>query len=232
MTSRVETFEENQARWVDKQAAEARVKLRFNPSITARLVTAVGKQPLKGNDALADDLERALRGYEIWKDVNDQPAFGKMQEWLSDAVKDAKRLLKRLSHIPDDDYAWLDKLIFRATSSHHDFSVIRGAIEANQTIETIFEGILKSNWFGADRIGGPSAEHWLIGKALPEIYENHFGKALGFSRDKLTNMPIGPGIRFLKESLSIMGVLTEDGKPFGPNGIEYYLKKRREELPR
>jgi hypothetical protein len=231
VVTKPESFEEYDARWHAEQAAEDRAKLRFNPAVTDQLVAAVRKQPLKGHDVLADDLELALRRYEMWKDVNDQPAFGKMYKWFDDSAKGLKRMYGSLSHSPDENRQCLDKIIFRATNGRRNLTEFQSFVDQIQMWETTFGGILKSNWFGADRIGGPSAKHWLIGETLPEIYKNHFGEELGFSRDKLTGMLIGPGVRFLVESLSIMSVLNEDGDPFAPSGVEYYLKKRGDKLP-
>ena len=65
----------------------------------------------------------------------------------------------------------------------------------------------------------------MIGDALPEIYRQHFGRSFGMSRDKLTGLPTGPGIRFIVEVLSTIGVLNRNGKSYGPEAIEYYLRR-------
>jgi hypothetical protein len=51
-----------------------------------------------------------------------------------------------------------------------------------------------------------SAEQWLIGFALPKIYERHF-KKFGISKpDPKTGKPFGPGIRFIQACLQEIGV--------------------------
>ena len=72
--------------------------------------------------------------------------------------------------------------------------------------------------YGRDRIGSKfaAAEHWLIGEALPRVYEKHFGERFSYTRDKETGVISGPSIRFIIEVLLIMKVNTpRDGKMFG-----------------
>ena len=108
----------------------------------------------------------------------------------------------------------------------HDISEVRHAIEGVQVLEATFGRLLHDKSYGLDRIGSRyTAAHWLIGEALPGVYTQYFGNEFGYSRDKMTGDPSGPGIRFILEVLSIMGVTTpRDGNPFGPDADEHYLK--------
>ncbi len=54
--------------------------------------------------------------------------------------------------------------------------------------------------------GGPSAEAWLIGEKLPEVYEQHFAAQFGRSRFPKGGPPYGPGLRFAKAVLDVLGI--------------------------
>jgi hypothetical protein len=221
MSQSHETFEEACIRFDRDRWAQIAADLLFNDAAMDCIIAVAGKEPLGGGGgrpALSAQLGHAKRRYSFWHDVNAQPAVGKSREWLKGVIGDLASALRRLDHPPDGDHASLDRLIRRAD--------IRQEIEAIPRVLSAFEEELKSESFGANRIGTRSAEHWLIGESLPEIYEKHFGP-FGMSRDKETGIPSGPGIRFIVEVLSIMGVVTRDGKPFGPEAVEHYLRHGR-----
>ena len=93
-------------------------------------------------------------------------------------------------------------------------------------LEATFGRLLRDKSYGRGRIRSRNAEtHWLIGEELPRIYEQHFSEQFGYSRDKVTGIPIGPGMKFILEVLSIMDITTpRDGLPFGAEAVEYYLR--------
>ena len=158
--------------------------------------------------------------------VNDQPSEGEVRKWLAANVSAARRL-RKLHDRPPGGANYLEKLIFFASHGRHNTSQFRRAIEMIQMVEVIYGKLLRNKRYGLNRIGSTyaAAEHWLIGEALPRVYSQYFGDEFRYSRDTETGDPSGPGIRFILEILSIMGVATpRDDKPFGPDAVEYYLR--------
>jgi hypothetical protein len=220
-----ETFEEWSARWKQEWDAAVQAERLFNNSAIDRLTTAVGGPP-SDRDALADELERLARIHSLWRDANAQPAVGAIGKWLAGFVGAVRTARDFLAHPPGDDHQCLAKLIFIAGQDRHDISQVRHAIEGVPVLEATFGRLLRDKSYGLDRIGSRNAAaHWLIGQALPGVYEKYFGRKFAYSRDKITSMPSGPGIRFILEVLAIMKVNTpRDGKLFGPEAVEYYLE--------
>jgi hypothetical protein len=105
--------------------------------------------------------------------------------------------------------------------------IIRRMIVGLLVLEATYWKISQYKRYDQDRIGSrpAAAEHWLIGEALPEAYQKHFGKRFGYSRNKVTGEISGPAIRFIRAILSLMKVNTpRDDKPFGSDAVEYYLR--------
>jgi hypothetical protein len=220
-----ETFEEWSARWKQERDAAVQAERLFNNGAIDRVITAVGKPP-SDRDALADELERLARIHSLWRDANDQPAMGTIGKWLAGFVGAVRTARDFLAHPPGDDHEFLAILINIAGQDCHDISEVRHAIEGVQVLEATFGRLLHDKSYGLDRIGSRNAAaHWLIGKALPGAYEKFFGRKFAYSRDTTTNMPSGPGIRFILEVLAIMNINTpRDDRPFGSEAVEYYLE--------
>jgi hypothetical protein len=220
-----ESFEEWSARWKQEWDSSVEASRLFNASAVDRIVASVGKPPLD-RDGFVKDLERVAKNHSIRSEVNDQPPVGQVRKWLAANVSAARRL-RKLHARPPGGANYLEKLIFIASQDRHDTSQFRCAIEMIPIVEVIYGRLLRDEPYGLDRIGSTyaAAEHWLIGEALPRAYTQYFGDEFRYSRDTETGDPSGPGIRFILEVLSIMGVTTpRDGKPFGPDAVEYYLK--------
>jgi hypothetical protein len=68
----------------------------------------------------------------------------------------------------------------------------------------------------------PSPTRWLIARAIPEVYERHFGRK-GFSRDA-DGTPSGPMVRFASVILEELKVVSDKtGRPLSAEGlIEYW----------
>ena len=219
-----ESFDEWSARWKQEWESSVEASRLFNDAALDRIVTAVGK-PLLQRDGFVKEFERVAKNYSIRCEVNDQPPDGKVRRWLAANVSAARRL-RKLHDRPPGGAKYLAKLIFIASHDRHNTSQLRRAIVSIQIVEAIYGKLLREP-YGLDRIGSTyaAAEHWLIGQALPRVYTKYFGVEFGYSRDTVTGDPSGPGIRFILEVLSIMGATTpRDGKPFGPDAVEYYLK--------
>ena len=228
-------IDEWSAQWKKEFDAGVRASRCFNQSAIDRVLTAVGRSPLT-LDAFADALERVAKIYAFWHDANDQPWTGEIHKWLTSLVGALRKLRKLLTNPPGEDPLttppgedprFLAKLVFTAGHDRHDISEIRRAVKGIQVLEAAFGRMLRDRAFGHDRIGSRSAEHWLIGEALPKVYTEHFAQKFGRSRDKSTGKLGGPGIRFIVEVLSIMKVRTRDDEPFTPEAIEYYLRPAR-----
>jgi hypothetical protein len=219
-----ESFDEWSARWKREWESSVEASRLFNARAVDRIVTAVGK-PLLDHDGFVKELERVAKNYSIRCEVNDRPPDGEVRKWLAANLSAARRL-RKLHDRPPGGVNYLAKLIFIASHGRHNTSQFRRAIEMIQVVEVMYGKLLRDKPYGLDRIGSKyAAEHWLIGEALPRVYTQYFGDEFGYSRDKETGVPSGPGIRFMLEVLSIMGVTTpRDGKPFGPDAVEYYLK--------
>ena len=227
MNTKSPTFEEWSAQWKEEWDAGVRANRRFNQSAIDRIITAVGRHPLALDD-FADALERLARIYAFWRDANDQPWAGEIHRWLTAFVGALRKLCKLLANPPGEDPRFLAKLIFIAGNDRHDISEIRRAVEGIQVLEAAFGRMLRDRAFGRDQIGSRSTEHWLIGEALPRVYTEHFAQKVWYvTRHSRQEKPGGPGIRFIGEVLSIMGVRTRDGEPFTPEAIEYYIRPRR-----
>ena len=226
MNMKSPTFEEWSTQWEKEWAADVRANRTFNESAIDRILTAVGR-PTLALDEFADALERLARIYAFWRDANDQPGAGEIHKWLTAFVGALRKLCKLLANPPGEDPRFLAKLIFIAGNDRRDFSDLRRAVEGIQVLEAAFGRTLRDRALGRDRIGSRSAEHWLIGEALPRVYTEHFAERFSMSRDTVTKKPGGPGVRFIGEVLSIMGVCNRDGKPFTPEAIEYYIRPRR-----
>ncbi len=79
---------------------------------------------------------------------------------------------------------------------------------------------------------GPSAEAWLIGKKLPEIYERHFGGSFGVSKpgertgldeqERARSEVFGPSIRFVQACLEPLGIQKK------PDAIEKHWDRYRQ----
>jgi hypothetical protein len=108
-----------------------------------------------------------------------------------------------------------------------DIGMIRDTFDGISFAKTILDKILRKKSYGLGRIGsrlGSPENSWLIGEALPKVFEQHFGQLCGMARDKSTKKPNSPGIRFIVEVLSIMGVRARDGVPFKSGRVEYYIR--------
>jgi hypothetical protein len=202
------------------------VSRRAGSSTTPRSIESSLRWPPLDRNGFVKELDRVARIHSFWHDTNDQPPNGEIQEWLGSFVSAVRKVRTLLTHPPGDDPRFLAKLIFIAGHDRHDISQVRRAVEENQVLEATFGRLLRDESYGLDRIGSRYASaHWLIGEVLPKVYTRHFGDKFGYSRDKETGDPSGPGIRFILEVLSIMKVTTpRDGKPFGPDAVEYYLR--------
>jgi hypothetical protein len=220
-----ETFDDARTQWEEEQKAKAEANRLFNSAAVGRAEKAVGKSVLS-RDRFAEELERLAGIYSFWHDVNDQLPAGEIHDWVNRFVIAVSRARIILTHLPRDDPSILERLIFSIGHDRRDISQVRRAIEGIQVLEASFGKFARDKFYGLDRIGSRNAaEHWLIGKALPDVYTRYFGDKFGFSREKTTGIPSGPGIRFIGEILLIMGINTpRDGKPFGPEAIEYYLR--------
>jgi hypothetical protein len=222
-----ETFDEARANWEREQNTRAEANRLFNPAAVHRIEKAVGK-PVLDRDKFVEELERVARNYAFRHDVNDRPPDGKTEECFNSLEKHLRSVCRCVANLVDGDADLLRRSMIMQGMDPDDISKVRNTIEGLPFMSKIVGDIVRDKPYRRGRIESLKDERWLIEKALPEVYRQHFGEKFGFSRDKNTGIPSGPGIRFIIEALSILGVNTpRDGKPFGAEAIEYYLRSAR-----
>jgi hypothetical protein len=216
-----ETFEEACIRFERDRWAQIAADLLFNDAAMDRIVAAVGKEPSGGRPALSAQLGHLERKYSIWHGANDQPGDGEIHDELVALVSELRKARKILAG-PNREY--LIKLAINAVRERHNETRVRHVIDGLQDAEAAFGSLLQKESYD---LGLSSAKNWAICEAFPRVYKQQFGDEVGMARDKQTKKPNSPGIRFIVEVLSIMGVLNRDGKPFEATAIEYYIKQSR-----
>ena len=209
--------------------ARARAKRLFSEAAIDRIINAVGirhcPQTLQ-REAMAADLDRVARHYSFRHEANDRPPDGEAREWFDGLASDLARVRLRLANPPRNDPDLLHRSMILADVDPDDIGKIRNTFDAIAFAKTILDKILRAESYGLGRIGsrlGSPENSWLIGEALPKVFEQHFGQPCGMARDKSTKEPNSPGIRFIVEALCIMGVRARDGVPFKPGRVEYYI---------
>jgi hypothetical protein len=224
-----QTYEEWLAEAARKTEAAAQAHRLFNDAALDRILDAVGKRywpPTLNPEIFTADLERVARVYPIWHMLDHQPsdrAMLKRVERLNSTARRLVKLLPALDSSQSENRDPLMRLLLAAVGDGRDVSNIRGAIRGVPLIVCVSNEILR-DFRNLGWSGHRSAESWLIGEALPKIYERHFGRPFRISRDRATRQPSGPGIRFIISVLSVMEVVTRYRKPYGPVAIEPYLR--------
>jgi hypothetical protein len=120
--------------------------------------------------------------------------------------------------------------MFLADVDPDDIGRIQHSFDGISFAKTTLDKILRKKSYSLGRIGsqlGSPENSWLIGEALPNVFEERFGRPFRMSRNNLTRKPDGPGIRFIVEVLSVLGVVTRDGMPFTPGAVEDYVRPDR-----
>jgi hypothetical protein len=217
--------------------AAARSNRRFNDAAIDGLLNRIWKvrcPPTLDREALATALERVAQSYSTQHFLDDQPSDRKMLKRVERILRTARLLgdlLPTLGGSGSEDADPLFRSMRMAANDIGDPAAARCAIEGARLNDAIFDKILQEEYYRLGWNGHPSAESWLIKDALPKIWVQQFGRPYRMSRDKSTRRPSGPGIRFIVEVLSIMGVLTQEGKSYGPEAVEYYLGPRSRVKP-
>jgi len=225
-----QTYEEWLAEAAKKAEATARASRLFNPTAVDRILDAVGKRywpPTLNRENLTEDLERSARIHSIWDLLGHQPSdrvMLKRVERLNSSAKRFGRTLPSIDNPAGENSDPLMRLLLRAADDGSGIPKIQGAVDGARFIAAISDEILNDfpnlGWDGQQ-----SAESWLISQALPKIYAQHFARPFRMSRQRTKpRHPSGPGIRFVVSVLSVMGVVTRDRKPYGPEAIEHYLR--------
>jgi integrase len=217
----------------EKARLEALANRLFNDAAIDRIIDAVGlrhyPQTLQ-REALAAELERVARNYSFRHEANDRPPDGEAREWFDGLASDLAKVRHRLPNPPRNDPDLLRRSMILADVDPDDIGKIENAFDGIRVAERVLGKILRKEAYGLGRIGSQSGSpenSWLIGEALPKVFEAHFGQKFGMSRNKKTKKPDGPGIRYIVEVLSIMGVVTRDGVPFTPAAVEDYVRPDR-----
>jgi hypothetical protein len=174
-----------------------------------RIVKAVGNAPF-GEMQLAADINRA--SHEL-------PAYSKMPIDLvlvegSDAHKRLRKVRRIRQNaekvailIESDPYV---RATINKISTPFDIPPIKQLLLKLRSLEDSLEYLAKQWRSKADvpenlRNRRPSQLEWLAGVSLPLIYERHFLRQAGRSRNVSSGEPSGPMIRFVEATLKELG---------------------------
>jgi hypothetical protein len=221
-----ETYDEWSARLKQERDAGGRANRLFSEKAIDRIVKKVRK-PASNRDALADQLDRVRATFASWDFANDRPPDGKTEEWFNALQHELKRVSQRLANPAGGDADLLRRSMVMMDMNPDDIAKVFNTFEGLRFATMIVSNIIRDESYRRGRIESLTAEHWLIGEALPRIYSQHFSSEIGLARNKKTNRPDSPGIRFIVKVLSIMRVLDRDGKPFEPTAVEHYVRAAR-----
>jgi len=224
------TVDEWMAQWAEKRAGDARANRLFNGLAIDQIINAVGLRycpPTLQREGLAAALERVARHYSFRHEANDRPPDGEAREWFDGLASDLAKVRHRLANPPRSDPDLLRKSMVVADIDPDIIGEIRNTFDSIPLAERVLDKVLRKKSYGLGRIGsqlGSPENSSLIGKALPKVFEEHFGRPFRMSRNYLTRKPDGPGIRFIVEVLSVLKLVTRDGMPFTPEAVEYYIR--------
>jgi hypothetical protein len=221
-----ETYEEWSARLKREREARVRANQVFSEAAIDRIVQKVRK-PASDRGALTAKLERLRQTIASWDFANDRPPDGQTKEWLDALEHDLRSVCQRLANPAGGNADLLRRSMVMMGVNPDDIAKVFNIFEDLRFATMIVTSINRDESYRRGRIESLTAGHWLIGEALPQIYSQHFGSEIGLARNKTTKKPDSPGIRFIVEVLSMMGVLDRDGKRFEPTAVEHYVKEAR-----
>ena len=221
-----ETYDEGTARLKEEWEARVRTNRVFDEEAVDRIVQKVGK-PASDRGALAAKLERLPQTFAFWDSANDRPPDGKTEEWFNALEHDLRSVCQRWANPVGGDADILRRSLVMHGLDPDKIEKVLNIFEGLPLARSTVRDIIQDKSYRRGRIESLTAEHWLIGEALPRIYSQHFCGKVGLARNKKTKKPDSPGIRFIVETLSIMGILDRDGKPFESTAVEHYVRAAR-----
>jgi hypothetical protein len=221
-----ETFDQWSVRWKQEWEASVRTNRVFNEEAVDRIVQKVGR-PTSDRGALAARLERLPETFASWDFVNDRPPDGKTEEWFNALEHDLRSVYQRWANPVGGDADILRRSMVTYGLDPDKIEKVLNIFEGLPLATSTVRDIIQDKSYRRGRIESLTAEHWLIGEALPLIYSQHFCGKVGLARNKKTKKPDTPGIRFIVDVLSTMGVVDRDGKPFEATAVEHYVRAAR-----
>jgi hypothetical protein len=209
------------------------------------IIAAVGSSPkLKTNETdFACHLERAQASYELRF-----PGFMKGDH--TEVEKLSKRLRKLNRSLANIGHGAFALLAAAAGNGENVCDLIRDTIRNLDRLENLLErcrtaraqyrphhepGLLNVQdvlgWIvtrAPQKASDPA--RILIGWILPAIYEHHFKKKFGLSKDRARTI-CGPGFRFINACLQEFAITQENGQPYKPDGIYSIIQAYRPKKP-
>lgn len=217
------------------------------PEALERILDAVGKKFVPADlnrAALMDDLEHAAREFRLGQHYRKAPAekqeklkrMARYAQMLINALRDDDVARIALEALPDN----VRRAMLASNFDLTDFFAALVEAPEGKTLEpderklsqrlvaalsTLVEAPTQ-HMRGRDKltalkrsmgVGDASAFRWLVGVTFPEIYERHFKRMAGVSRNAAAKVR-GPYVRFVKAALSELGI-SKSGKPYKPETI-------------
>ena len=104
-------------------------------------------------------------------------------------------------------------------------ATIRGFFESAFKINEWLAGARATEWIDGVWDNDISAELWLLGEALPELYELTFDKSFSHSRTK-NQQPAGEALDFIQAVMLAMNCTKPDGSPkWSPETVLSYRRR-------
>jgi hypothetical protein len=218
--------------WI--QRAAARIEGQEQPKfwdeakvdpVLAKIKPSYWREPFD-RMALAKDLEATKALYDSWKDSLDlRPTNNQARKRADRIQKLSERLLLELPNPdnlrpkgdplsgPPDVFGQL--MFQRADEVDLLRSTITGLEEIKERAARLSVAAIRKD----DRAPN-TANDWLIGKAIPRIFERYFtAKPQGVNTTNGRRDPYGPAIDFVLAVLDTMQVTSSHQRRYGPYGI-------------
>lgn len=195
--------------WKDKDLRFKRLFYFNDEEMVLEMIASVGElKPGATPYDLADKLDTIAGQFDVRKSVNSFAPDSKRLDELATFSRRARSLLKFLDSASDSfrqavDPDARDDLLARLT-----IALGISDARAGMAAEIIKHPSPNNPRFDFGDL--PSPEHWLIGRALPEIYNNHFARKFGIATGGHPE-PHGPGIRFINHCLKNMNLPEKSG---------------------
>lgn len=173
---------------------------------------------LNGGNAvdLANDLKKVARRFDIMRADAEFLSVHSQLDQLAKLKAAAERLLKLLKAVARSEAEERPKaqwLLVAIAPNLRDREMLAALTSDLERLLLLVEAARRRRSTPSgdsliiDLTADASPEGWLIGRALPEIYERHFGRRFGISKPhRSKGNPSGPGVKFILASLECLGI--------------------------
>jgi hypothetical protein len=200
-----------------------RTRRLISDKAAGRILGAVGKKFVPADldrSALRAAIEQAWVAREIIDKNRPGPRLRRCLNQLDHAYKAADKLASTL--VANND------LVERVTDLVPE--AILNIRQVAIVIKVLKERIGNYRTIANEYRRVPTATEWLAGVELPCIYEVHFRRGTGVSRDKVSGKPGGPMVRFIAAALNEARVPVKDETIVRAVTEFAALRKRRADL--